>query len=351
MVRAGQSGLLYDLDAETRAQVEFAPNVQIRQAALPYMHPPFEAWLFVPFTFFSYIHAYLLWNVLSGMMALASIMLLRRQFPEIGALALTFLVLAVTGFLPVTSGIVQGQDASLLLLLYVVALTASERGGDALAGAALAAGLFKFNLILPLTFLLAVKRPRLLFGFAPVAALLGSISVAMVGWRGVVGYIQFLFRMENSGAGGAIVGGDMPNLRGIVATLAGSHLGAWLTPLTIVCSAVVVVITLWRMAPAENSRRFDFVLATAAAILVSYHTFSYDLSLLLPAVLLLFTAPVPEEGWPPRTDILLLILLYIVPTFDTFWPHVNQFCWPVVFLSWLFWKLGEGCATELAASL
>ena len=34
--------------------------------------------------------------------------------------------------------------------------------------------------------------------------------MAMVGWRGVADYIQFLFRM-NSGAGGAIVAGDMPN--------------------------------------------------------------------------------------------------------------------------------------------
>ena len=117
MVRAGESSVLYDLPAESGAQEEADPNVRIRKSALPYMHPPFEALLFVPFTFFSYVHAYLLWNVLNGVMALGSVLLLRRQFPEIGALSLAFVVLAVTGFLPVTSGIVQGQDACLLLLL------------------------------------------------------------------------------------------------------------------------------------------------------------------------------------------------------------------------------------------
>ncbi len=261
-------------------------------------------------------------------------------------MSLAFLVLAVTGFLPVTSGIVQGQDACLLLFLYVVALTASERGDEVSAGAALAAGLFKFNLILPLAFLLAVKRPRLLLGFAPVAAFMGGISVAMVGWRGVADYILFLFRMENSGAGGAIVAGDMPNLRGVLAALAGTHLGAWLMPLTLLCSAAVVAAVLWRMALAGNSRRFDFVLATAAAILVSYHAFSYDLSLLLPASLLLFAAAVPERGWPDGMDILFLVLLYVSPTFDTFWPHVNQFFWPVVILSWLVWKFGTAYAAQ-----
>jgi hypothetical protein len=346
MVRAGQSNVLYDLQAESRAQEEVAPNVRIRKSALPYMHPPFEALLFVPFTFFSYVHAYLLWNVLNGVMALASVLLLRRQFPEISALSLAFVVLAVTGFLPVWSGIVQGQDASLLLLLYVVALTAAERGDDVSAGAALAAGLFKINLILPLVFLVAVKRPRLLLGFAPVAAFMGAISLAMIGWRGVAGYVLFLFRMENSGAGGAIVAGDMPNLRGMIAAVAGAHLGVWLMPITIMCSAVVIVAVLWRMAPPGNSRRFDFVLATVTAILVSYHAFSYDLSLLLPAVLLLFAAPVPEGRWSPGMDLLFLVLLYVSPTFDTFWPHVNQFCWPVVIMSWLFWKFGTAYLTR-----
>ncbi len=346
MVRNGQSSVLYDLSAESRAQEEFAPNVRIRQAALPYMHPPFEALLFLPFTFLPYVAAYLLWNFLNGMMVLASLMLLRRQFVEISSLPLAFLVLAATGFLPVVSGIIQGQDSNLLLFLFVVALTAAARANDAAAGAALAAGLFKFNLVLPLVFLLAAKRPRLLLGFAPVAALLGGISLAMVGWQGVVGYVQFLFRLENTGAGGSIVGADMPNLRGILASLVGAHGGASLMALTIACSAVAIAIALWQMERIRDSVRFDFVLATATAILVSYHTFSYDLSLLLPAVLLLFTAPERESCRPSQADAVLLVLLYLGPLLEPFWPHVNQVCWPVLIAIWLFLKLGRSSSAE-----
>jgi hypothetical protein len=347
MVRTGQSSVLYDLPAESRAQEEFAPNVRIRQAALPYMHPPFEALLFVPFTFLPYVPAYLLWNFLNVVMVFASMMLLRRQFAEIGSLPLALVVLAAAGFPSVANGIIQGQDSSLLLLLFVIALISTAKGNDAAAGAALGAGLFKFNLILPLAFLLAAKRPRLLLGFTPVAALLGGGSLAMVGWQGAVGYVRFLFQLENSGAGGAIVGSDMPNLRGMLASLTGVHYGASLMPLTIACSAVVIAIALWRMASVRDSVRRDFILATAAAILVSYHTFSYDLSLLLPVALLLFAAAEPgalepKSGLRSQTDIVLLALLYVAPLFDPIWPRVNQFGWAVVVLSWFYWKFGRG---------
>jgi hypothetical protein len=341
MVRRGQSDDLYDLSAQYRTQQEFAPKVDIRQAALPYNHPPFEALLFLPFTRLSYLSAYLLWNALNGIMVALSLALLRKHFVEIGRLGLAFLVLASTAFVPVTSGIIQGQDSMLLLFLFVVAFSAMEKGNDVIAGAALAAGLFKFNLVVPFVFVLGAKRPRLLIGFAPVAALLVGTSLAMVGWRGAVGYVQFLLRLENSGAGGAIVAADMPNLRGMIATVAGARHGASLMPLTIACSAVAIAIAWWRMGRMRDSVRFAFVLATATAILVSYHTLTYDLSLLLPGLLLLFAAPDPKSGRRLRADIVLIVLLYLALMFEPFWPRVNQFCWPVVVLFWLFWKLGH----------
>ena len=345
MVRNGQSSILYDLSAQYRAQQEFAPNVHIRMGALPYNHPPFEALLFLPFTFLPYAPAYLVWTLLNGMMVAASLVLLRRQFVELGSLPLALVVLAATGYLPVMSGIVQGQDSILLLFLVVVALTFAENGNDAAAGAALAAGLFKFHLVLPLAFLLAVRRRRLLLGFAPVAALLGGISLAMVGWHGVVGYVRFLLHLENTGAGGAIVGADMPNLRGIIASLAGARDGAFLIPLTIACSAAVIAIATWRIRSGVPVR-FAFVLATATAILVSYHTLTYDLNLLLPVVLLLFAAPEFEASHQSEADIVLLALVYLAPLFDPFWPRVNQFCWPVLIPIWLFWKLRRSSCAE-----
>jgi hypothetical protein len=349
MVRSGQSGALYDLSAQYRAQQQFAPNVPIRQAALPYNHPPFEALLFLPLTFLPYVPAYLLWTLLNVIMVAASLALLRKRFVEIGNLSPAFLLLAAAGFLPVASAIIQGQDSVLLLLLFVVALSSMENGNDPVAGGALAAGLFKFHLVLPLVILLAARRWRILLGFAPVAALLGGVSLAMVGWHGAVGYAKLLLRLENTGAGGAIVGADMPNLRGIIWSLAGAHGGPSLMPLTIACSVAVLLIAGWRIGPIRDSVRFAFALATVSTILVSYHTLTYDLSLLLPVALLLFAAPGPTSSSPSQADTVLLVLLYLAPLFEPLWPRVNQFGWPVLLLLWLFRKFGRGHAAESVA--
>ncbi len=121
-------------------------------------------------------------------------------------------------------------------------------------------------------------------------------------------------------------------------------------PLTVVLSAAVIGTAWWRMRSVRDSVRFAFVVATATAILVSYHTLTYDLSLLLPVVLLLFAAPEPEFSRQSQSDIVLLILLYLAPLFESFWPWVNQFCWPVLIPIWVFLKLGCGRSPESAAA-
>ncbi len=72
MVRAGMASSLYDESVEFQTQVQFAPGVSIRHGALPYNHPPFEALLFVPFSFLAYLPAYLAWNAVNlGLLCMA----------------------------------------------------------------------------------------------------------------------------------------------------------------------------------------------------------------------------------------------------------------------------------------
>lgn len=366
MVRSGQANTLYNLPAQFREQQQFAPNVSIRKGALPYNHPPFEALLFVPLTFLPYVPAYLVWTALNLIFVAAALLLLRvfvapasRRQPAlsevegwgrlgpttdgkskevtIDSLSPAFFALAAAAFVPVARAILQGQDSLLLLLLLVLAFCALEKGNDPTAGAAFAAGLFKFHLVLPLVLLLAARRSKILLGFAPVAALLGAVSVVMVGWSGAVGYVRFLLHLENTGAGGAIVG-DMPNLRGIIAAIVGHSGGTSLLPITIAGSSIVLLVAWWRMGTVHDSVPFTLGLATVAAILVSYHTLTHDLSLLLPVVLWLFAVPELESNWPAQTDIVLLLLLYLALLFEPLWPHLNQFAWPLLVLGWMFWK-------------
>ena len=379
MVRIGQAKALYDLPAQYREQQQFAPNVDIRKAALPYNHPPFEALLFVPLTYVPYVPAYGIWTAFNlaflaaamSQVALTSWRLsaggpagpTQSQSREDVASNLSpiFLALAAFAFVPITRAILQGQDSLLLLLLLVTAFCALEKGNDPAAGTALAAGLFKFHLVLPLVLLLVVSRQfrageqpsvennrwRILIGFVPVAALLAAISVLTVGWTGAQNYVRFVLHVESAGAGGALVA-NMPNLRGIVTTLAGPSHNALTAPITLACSAIVLGLAAWRIR-LQSSTGFVFALATVAAILVSYHTLTYDLSLLLPAVIFLFAESPGATEAQAQAGNLFLITLYLVLAIEPLCPHISQFAWPPLILGWIFWK-GNGRALSTQRS-
>jgi hypothetical protein len=347
LVRSGQTADLYDLSAQYRTQQEFAPDVHIRRGALPYNHPPFEALLFLPFTFVGYPLAYALWTVLNLAMLAIALAMLKKQFAELKKFSALFLSLAAVGFFPIAIALIQGQDAILFLLISVLGLVAATKGRDVAAGALLALGLFKFHLILPLLLVVAVKKPRVLIGFAPVALLLAGTSVAMVGWHGAADYVRFVLQLERRGAGAVV--SDMPNLRGLIANLASARIPSpWIAVLTLAISLAVMVIALRRARKIDSIPQL-FALATLTTILVSYHALPYDLSLLFPSSLFLFAASDQPETDRHRLDPWLLALLFLTPLYVLLWLHWNQFSWYVLVLIALLWRVGRGFLEEQIA--
>lgn len=347
MVRNGQSVSLYDLNAQYRAQKEFAPDVPIRQAALPFNHPPFETLLFVPFTFVGYLPAYVTWTVFNLAMLATTLALLRKHFAEIRSLSPVLLGLSAAGFFPIAMGIIQGQDSILLLFITVLAMVAAAWGRDVPAGSVLALGLFKFHLIGPLALIAATRRPRLLVGFVPVALALASLSVTMVGWHGTLGYMRFVLRLENSGAGGAISAFEMPNLHGLIADMSGTYAGSvWSTIFTLAVSVIVLVAAVWSVVKTGETVQYTFGLATVAALLLGYHTMPYDLSLLLPFALFLFATPGRTGSNTDRADMLLLFLVFLTPLYVFVGLHLNRLGWFALLLLWLFWRLSRAAAPK-----
>jgi hypothetical protein len=346
MLRSGQASTLYDPDAQYRTEKEFAPDVRIRQAALPYIHTPFEALLFVPFTFLGYVPAYALWTVLNVALIIVNLSLLRKHFGEIRTLSPVLLMLAAAGFFPIAIGLIQGQDTILVLLSVVFSMVLLQNGRDSLAGAALGLGLFKFHFIGPLALILAMRRPRLLAGFVPIALGLGCLSIAIVGWRGVFHYVHYVLNLERTGAGGAIMASDMPNLRGLIDTLAGLRTDtAWSIAITLVCSIAVFWATQWRVRRGDESVLRQFALATIAAILISYHALPYDLVLLFPSLLVLLAQAISENTRLSRADTALLLLFFLTPLYVLLWLRLNQFAWFGLLLIWLLWRLGRPSPT------
>lgn len=321
-----------------------AKTVRAGQAAeLHDLHPPFEELLFVPLTYMSYFPAYAVWSFLNVGMLVLSLGMLRKTFVETERLSPLFLVLSVAAFGPTVRAFSQGQDSILLLLLVTLALflMAGDRAGW--AGAALGCGLFKFHLVLPLALVLAVRRPRLWLGMCPVAAGLLSIWVMMTGWNGIVDYGRAVIHVESHGAAGTPLAA-MPNLHGLFAELfarLGETSGSFVTIGALLGATVVLGIVLSEVRRRATDTRFVFAAASVTCILVGYHAVIHDLTLVLPVVLMLFSAPGPGTRSAMYLDTVLFCVVYAsLFASSWFWPWLSPWWW-IPLVIWICWKCGR----------
>jgi hypothetical protein len=187
----------------------------------------------------------------------------------------------------------------------------------------------------------------------PGALFLGGVSVVLMGWRWPIGYIRFVLQVEKSSAvsyGPQVV----PNLRGLIAELPGlRYSGLWsgmlLLTLVLASSAVVFVLALRRIRSGRDSMLFLSSLAAVTAVLVSYHALSYDLTLLLPAVLFLLSRTVGVRTKIDTAAILLVILLSLTPLYVFLVMEVGQFFWFALILLLLYLYLVLTVAPKVPA--
>jgi hypothetical protein len=325
MVRAGQAAQLHDL------------------------HPPFEKLLFVPLTYLSYFPAYVVWTFLNVVMMILIVVMLRKTFAETERLSPLFLILSVAAFAPAVRALIQGQDSVLLLLLVILSLFLVVRSRVVLAGAALGCGLFKFHLVLPLALILALRRPRLWLGLCPVAVVLVGIWAMMTGWHGIADFGHFVVNADNHGAAGTPIAA-MPNLRGLIAEFAGKSGGSSVTVAAIVCATAALGIVLWKVGRRATDARFVFAVAIVTCILVGYHAVTHDLTLLLPVVLMLFSAPEATTRTEMRVDVALFIAVYAILFMGSwFWPWLNPWWW-IPMVVWICRNYGSGDAAVPVAA-
>jgi hypothetical protein len=340
IVRQGMSPQLYNDPLQYRIQLEFASGVHIRKGNLPYNHPPFEALLYVPFTYLPYPAAYILWGLLNAFLAISVPWLLRPHLPHLPPLPFYFAL----SFFPVFISLLQGQDAILLMLLYVFAFLAYKRGAHFAAGCWLALGLFKFHLVLPMVLILLLDRKwKVIYGFAAVGAALVMTSLAMVGWQTALYYPRYIWFLEKTMGRGAIVPSTMPNFRGLLDSVLGWARFPTLTnALTTLVSIFLIFLAVraWRAKESDNSERENlaFSLSLLVTVLVSYHAFAYDWTLLLPASLLILNHALSLQVSQFKTRRMLLWatgILFFTPLYLVLWInliHLNLMALVPLFL-------------------
>lgn len=334
ILRRGQGHDLYNDDLQLKTQREFVKLPASETSPLPYNHPPFEAVLYVPFTYLPYLAAYSLWILLNLFVVEMSIYLIRPWLPALASEFPRLLFLAPLAFFPIAYALMQAQDSILELALYCLAYIAFRRRRDVRAGVFLGLGLFKFHLVLPFAFVLLLhRRWRVIGGMAISGACELAISWALVGWKGVLYYPRYAWQVNRTSSW-SIIPRNMPNLRGLFTGWTESV--AQRSELEVLLLGVSLCVLFWtsRHWRPEDLRDPDgwnagFSIAMIASFLVGYHGYNQDMSMvLLPTLLTLNRlAAVPmgrgNIGLKTVTGTLFVTPIYMVLTFH--FEHQNLF--------------------------
>jgi hypothetical protein len=303
-VRTGHGRERYDLEKQAALQQELFH----RTGLMVDIHPPFEALLLAPLTRLSFARAYEVWGAINVALWMLFAYLIRpyvlapkNTLPHI---PLAFL------FYPAWLAMFQGQTTFLVLVTYTLTFLCLKRGRDFWAGAFLGLGLFRFAVILPFALICLLRAKwKVMAGFALAALLLGAVSIMTVGFAGVLAYVHLLFDIarhsRNPALAAALRSWIMPTVRGFLdSVLAGYFSSGWINVIVALLSVFLLLFTArqWRRADRSGSgaeQNLMFAAALAVSLLTSLHLYTYDLTLMLPAILLVVgsTQWAERAGW------------------------------------------------------
>jgi hypothetical protein len=301
MVHAGLGHQLYDYGVERQFQTAL-----VSTTPAPYIHLPYEALLFAPLSLLHYRTAFLIFFCVNCMLAFFSFRAIRIDTHFQSAALLFF------SYMPLGAALADGQDSILMLAITATSWWLLRRGSELSAGAVLALGLFRFQLLLPIAVLFLVwRRWRFVLGFlaSSIVVLIGS--VIMVGTSQMRLYFTHLVSMSVSHQEAVYSQptARMVNIRGLVAgAFPASHSAAQL--ITLICSIALLIWTFRRARCLTSSEQF--ALAVCASVLVSYHLFVYDLSVL--AIPMIIGVTLMNKKPSMRVGITVLIILLAAPT-------------------------------------
>ncbi len=347
MLQAGFGHQLYDAHVQYEVQKKVVGDIPERHGALPYIHPPFEALIFVPLSRWPYPRAFAAWDLLNLAVLFGVALLLRRSVNTLRLIPPWEFFIASLAFFPVFDCFLQGQDSILLLLLCVLGFNALKRESDLLAGCWFALGTFKFQFMIPIVLLLVIwKRRRVAIGFAIVSALLVLISAGLTGWQSLLHYPEFVLQIAKAPGLGGVAAGFAPNLRGLALGLLSPFAKSLGTAIGLLASVVLFLFAALRGREASGPQGLElqFSLAIVVSVLAAWQTNMHDLSLLvLPLILITDYSMRTLTQEPRRRRFLLLPVLPVLisPLWIALWLVGSAVNLMTIPLLWWVWEIGK----------
>jgi hypothetical protein len=345
ILREGLGRQLYDHQVQYRVQSEFTGKIDSRNGPLPYLHPPFEALIFLPLTVLPYREAFLAWDLLNVCALMGVALVLRRSVEALRQIPAWEFSLGALAFFPIFANFLQGQDSILLLLVCTLGFSALRRRADFLAGCWFGLGAFKFQLVIPLVLLVVIWRRKWAgSGFLSVSALLALLSAGLVGWAQVLRYPLFVMQVVQAASLGGVPPELMPNLRGLLLGWSFPYLGAVGIPLVVVGTAALFLFASSIRKGSGGSQdqiELRFSQAIVTAVLIGWHTNTHDLSLLvLPIVLVANYCRSSHVPVSRKRALLIPVLpLLVSPLWIELWLESSKVNLMAIPMLWWIWEI------------
>jgi len=323
MVRSGHAKQLYDYYAQKDAQDR---TVSPMPVPLPYVSPAYEALGLAPLAYLPFRAAYFAFLAVNLATLGLCFVLLQPWMQYLQNIYWWLPAALFLGFLPAAAALIEGQDSILLTTSVVGAWVLLTREHHFYGGMILGLALFKFSIVLPIAVLFLFWRQwRFLLGFVIAGVTFAGISVWLTGIGQARLYVETLFSIAGlrPPTGGLavypVIWRTMANIHGLVFTLGYNRISRpVIETITIVLSASVMG---WTIIRGWRTKRVSELLlfAIPCAVLVSHHTYVYDLTiLLLPLIVLLDTLlPSEEAGTRERWNARAAALMFVAPVMES----------------------------------
>jgi Glycosyltransferase family 87 len=341
MVRTGEAHQIYKYDAVKAAQDRLVSRESV---PLPFLHPAYEALLYVPLSLLSFRRAYCVFLVFNILLLLCCYRLMRAEIQELGTIWKPLPIVICLTFLPVAMALMQGQDSMLLLTLFVCAWTLMKQGDDLPAGLALGLAVFRFQYVVPIWLLFLLWRKwRVIAGTAFSGAICLLVSIGLVGFGNTKSYVQALASMSvGSVPQTESVRYDLPiaamaSLRALVAELLSGWIPRAYIQITVLVLSIAVLLWAARSGSRWTRNSDQLLLAVSTSAVLGYYVLPHDLAILL-LPLSLWLARSMRAAEDPRSSQWLLAgcalifavpLVLVLPVTNFYWASIPMiaFLW------------------------
>jgi len=340
LVLSGRAAELYDHSAVSGVEASLLGG-RMPNFYDAYRNPPFVAALFAPLALVDLLPAFAVYSVLSLACLGLALWLLVQEAAWLRT-RWRGLVVLVLAFPPVYFGLIDGENATLSLLVYALIYRALARGQDRAAGAWAALGLLKPQLffVFPLVFL-ASRRWRALSAYALVALGLLGVSLLMVGPDGLAAWLRILLEPESANA--RANAWRMASLKSFFDLLLPAD-GAVALALYALSSVALLVPLLRAWSRSVACLPALWAWTSLVAVLIDPHLVDYDMTVLVAAAVIA-TPFAPKARWP-------IVLVYLVTLFRAQLPISDasvQFTVPLLALCALLVARAYGQASHESA--